>query len=44
MKIAICDDSMKDMAAIEHLLGKYKERYPPGRIYHREVHKFRSPV
>ncbi|MEH2943031.1 LytTR family DNA-binding domain-containing protein [Lachnospiraceae bacterium KK002] len=28
MKIAICDDSMKDMAAIEHLLGKYKERYP----------------
>ncbi len=28
MKIAICDDSMKDLAAIELLLEKYRALYP----------------
>ncbi len=41
MKIAICDDSIKDLAAIEILLGKYQEQYPQADF---EVEKYTDPA
>ncbi len=41
MKIAICDDSIKDMAAIESLLGSYCKQYPQAGF---EVEKFTDPA
>lgn len=41
MKIAICDDSIKDLAAIENLLGKYCKQYPQADF---EVEKFTDPA
>lgn len=40
MKITICDDSIKDMAAIEDLLVKYKKLHPQADF---EVEKFTDP-
>lgn len=40
MKIIICDDSIKDLAAIENLLVKYKELHPQADF---EVEKFTDP-
>lgn len=40
MKIIICDDSIKDLAAIEHLLAAYKELHPQADF---EVEKFTDP-
>ena len=41
MKIAICDDSIRDLAAISKLLEKYKELYAKTEI---KVEKFTDPV
>ncbi len=41
MKITLCDDSIRDMAAIEILLGKYKGQCPQADF---EVEKFTDPT
>lgn len=41
MKIAICDDSIKDLTAIESLFGKYQGQYPQADF---EVETFTDPA